>query len=105
MLDYHEYLFPAVGDVISTDSSRSTARVDFTLQPSESFHPVKYGIQGSGADLVPVATKFLKHPLSDNRTFYGVVKDVDLPKSEKDFPLNCFSGVCIHGRSFLLRQS
>jgi hypothetical protein len=51
-------------------------------EPSLVFHAREERVERSGAHLESVAPEFLEQPLSVNRTFPCVVKNVDLPERQ-----------------------
>lgn len=73
--------------------------IGLALEPAMFLQACEQRIQGSRADLITMLTQFLNHPLPHNRTDGGMVKDVDLPKSEKYLSLQCLCFSCIHNVS------
>src|ERR1043165_4153794 len=59
-------------------------------QPSISCHAVEQRVKRTRADLVSVAAQFPDNPLTMNRGLTGIVQNVHLPESEKNFASGCF---------------
>jgi hypothetical protein len=57
-------------------------------EPSLVFHAREERVERAGTHLESVSAKFLEQPLSIDRTFPGVVKNVDLPERQMYFTRN-----------------
>jgi hypothetical protein len=82
--------------IVGTLGSGTAVRVDLTPQPPEVLHPVEDGVQSPGADFESVVAQFLEHPLTDHGSFGGMMKDMDLPESEEDLPLQGLPIIWFH---------
>ena len=71
--------------MVIASSARPGILFDFAAKPAVTLHALEQRVQGPRADLIAVATQLRDHPLADNGVFGGVMQDVDLPKTEKDF--------------------
>lgn len=74
----------SVSEVIVSSPMRPRIRLYFAPQPSVAFHALQQRVQSTRADVVAVTPKFAENPLTYDRMFGSMVKDVHLPETQQD---------------------
>jgi hypothetical protein len=85
-----EHLPPLIGQVIALSGLGASFWINFAAEPAIAFHALKQGIYGPGADIVPMSTEFMEHPLAHHRAFGCMMEDMDFPKAEQNFAVDYF---------------
>jgi hypothetical protein len=83
-----EHRAPLARQMIVASRSRTPAMLHVTCKPSIPFHSLEQRIQRARAEIVAVSPQLREHPLTNHRLLGCVVKNVDLPEAEQDFPRN-----------------
>jgi hypothetical protein len=88
---------PAVREVIVPSAALALTHGDRRAQPTISLQSFQEWIEGARADVIAVTPQLAQYPLTDNRMFGGMMKNVDLPEPEQDLARQPFGVKRCHG--------
>jgi hypothetical protein len=81
-----EYGGTALGQVIVPTTPCACAHSGLRPKPAISFQPFEQRIERAWTDVVAMPSQLAEHPLADDGTVCGMVKDVHLPKAQQNLP-------------------